>query len=104
MDLVILKNGQMTRATPELAPPLLTTTPHQREDISSLSKDLTHRCPTAGLLWHWDRTRDMPTMIRYLDHLIPRPQVRRQKASRSSVEKRESATLISPHLIKLYEI
>ncbi|GFV30092.1 hypothetical protein TNCV_1209001 [Trichonephila clavipes] len=38
---------------------------------------------TAGLLWHWARTRDMPTMIRYLDHLIPRPQVRRQNFSSS---------------------
>ncbi|GFW36900.1 uncharacterized protein TNCV_4349411 [Trichonephila clavipes] len=46
MDLVILKNGQMTRATPELAPPLLTTTPHQREDISALDRFNVHRCPT----------------------------------------------------------
>ncbi|GFS50439.1 hypothetical protein TNCV_2022451 [Trichonephila clavipes] len=74
MDLVILKNGQMTRATPELAPPILTTTPHQREDISALDRFNVHRCPTR---------RDMPTMIRYLDHLIPRPQVRRQKPSSS---------------------
>ncbi|GFS94715.1 PR domain zinc finger protein 12 [Trichonephila clavipes] len=46
MDLVILKNGQMTRTTPELAPPLLTTTPHQREDISALDRFNVHRCPT----------------------------------------------------------
>ncbi|GFX55008.1 hypothetical protein TNCV_4356641 [Trichonephila clavipes] len=84
MDLVILKNGQMTRATPELAPPLLTTTPHQREDISALDRFNDASLPyTAGLLWHWARTRDMPTMIRYLDHLIPRPQVRHQKPSSS---------------------
>ncbi|GFU47217.1 hypothetical protein TNCV_3000241 [Trichonephila clavipes] len=38
--------GQMTRATPELAPPLLTTTPHQREDISALHRFNVHRCPT----------------------------------------------------------
>ncbi|GFU81871.1 hypothetical protein TNCV_2536801 [Trichonephila clavipes] len=31
-DLVILNHGQFTR-TPELAPPLLTSTPNQREDI-----------------------------------------------------------------------
>ncbi|GFU09438.1 uncharacterized protein TNCV_5015621 [Trichonephila clavipes] len=46
MDLVILKHGQMTRATPELALPLLTTTPHQREDISALDRFNVHRCPT----------------------------------------------------------
>ncbi|GFU96877.1 hypothetical protein TNCV_3727141 [Trichonephila clavipes] len=85
MDLVILKkNGQMTRATHELAPPLLTTTPEQREDISAFDRFNVHRCPTRRVfLWHWARTRDMPTMIRYLDHLIPRPQDRRQKPSRS---------------------
>ncbi|GFT64172.1 hypothetical protein TNCV_3784611 [Trichonephila clavipes] len=32
--------------TPELAPPLLTTTPHQREDISALDRFSVHRCPT----------------------------------------------------------
>ncbi|GFT79922.1 hypothetical protein TNCV_4598241 [Trichonephila clavipes] len=30
-DLVILNHGQLTRTTPELAPPLLTTPSHQRE-------------------------------------------------------------------------
>ncbi|GFX83830.1 hypothetical protein TNCV_350941 [Trichonephila clavipes] len=29
-DLVILNHGQVTRMTPKLAPPLLTTIPHQR--------------------------------------------------------------------------
>ncbi|GFW99562.1 hypothetical protein TNCV_3417951 [Trichonephila clavipes] len=32
--------------TPELAPPLLTTTPHQREDISALIRFNVHRVPT----------------------------------------------------------
>ncbi|GFU69217.1 uncharacterized protein TNCV_3284951 [Trichonephila clavipes] len=33
--------------TPELAPPsLLTTTPHQREDVSALDRFSVHRCPT----------------------------------------------------------
>ncbi|GFU52640.1 hypothetical protein TNCV_1688351 [Trichonephila clavipes] len=32
--------------TPELAPPLLTTTPHQREDVSALDRFNLHRCPT----------------------------------------------------------
>ncbi|GFV39200.1 uncharacterized protein TNCV_1157851 [Trichonephila clavipes] len=46
MDIVVLKHGQMTRAPPELAPPLLTTTPHQREDISALDRFNVHHCPT----------------------------------------------------------
>ncbi|GFX87297.1 hypothetical protein TNCV_3820271 [Trichonephila clavipes] len=53
--------------TPELAPPLLTTTPHQREDISALDRFNVHRCPTrrifSGYLPH-----DIPAMIAYLDH------------------------------------
>ncbi|GFX63517.1 uncharacterized protein TNCV_105241 [Trichonephila clavipes] len=32
--------------TPERAPPLLTTTPHQREDVSALDRFNVHRCPT----------------------------------------------------------
>ncbi|GFY04527.1 uncharacterized protein TNCV_4416131 [Trichonephila clavipes] len=32
--------------TPELAPPLLTTTPHQREDVSALDRFNVHCCPT----------------------------------------------------------
>ncbi|GFT41256.1 hypothetical protein TNCV_3899621 [Trichonephila clavipes] len=61
---------------------------------SSLDHGLKLRGPSPNLtciavlhggpfLWHWARTPDMPTMIRYLDHLIPRPQDRRQKPSRS---------------------
>ncbi|GFX86613.1 hypothetical protein TNCV_462331 [Trichonephila clavipes] len=54
--------------TPELAP-LLTTTPHQREDVSQLSTDLTciaalHTYPSVVL----DRTHDMPAMVGYLNH------------------------------------
>ncbi|GFT59041.1 uncharacterized protein TNCV_186321 [Trichonephila clavipes] len=45
-DHVILNHGQVTRTTPELAPPLLTTTPHQREDVSALDRFSVHRCPT----------------------------------------------------------
>ncbi|GFU04422.1 uncharacterized protein TNCV_3851331 [Trichonephila clavipes] len=45
-DHVILNHGQVTWATSELAPPLLTTTPHQREDISALDRFNVHRCPT----------------------------------------------------------
>ncbi|GFX39516.1 hypothetical protein TNCV_2668781 [Trichonephila clavipes] len=32
--------------TPELAPPLLTTTLHQREDVSALDRFNVYRCPT----------------------------------------------------------
>ncbi|GFS91505.1 hypothetical protein TNCV_1139401 [Trichonephila clavipes] len=82
MDLVILKNGQMTRATPELEPP--SPNYHTNERTFQLSIDLTGIAALhGGSFLHWARTRDMPTMIRYLDHLIPRPQVRRQKPSSS---------------------
>ncbi|GFU18368.1 uncharacterized protein TNCV_1980531 [Trichonephila clavipes] len=45
-DHVILNHSQVTWTTPELASPLLTTTPHQREDISALDIFNVHRCPT----------------------------------------------------------
>ncbi|GFX16216.1 uncharacterized protein TNCV_4704701 [Trichonephila clavipes] len=45
-DHVILNHGQVTWTTPELAPPLLTTTPHQREEVSALDRFNVHRCPT----------------------------------------------------------
>ncbi|GFV95473.1 uncharacterized protein TNCV_4574751 [Trichonephila clavipes] len=45
-DHVILNHDQVTWTTPELAPPLLTTTPHQREDVSVLDRFYVHRCPT----------------------------------------------------------
>ncbi|GFY06978.1 synaptic vesicle 2-related protein [Trichonephila clavipes] len=45
-DHVILSHGQVTWTTPELAPPLLITTPHQREDVSALDRFNVHRCPT----------------------------------------------------------
>ncbi|GFY19596.1 uncharacterized protein TNCV_4647681 [Trichonephila clavipes] len=44
-DHVILNHGQVTWTTPELAPALLTTTPHQWEDISALDRFNVHRCP-----------------------------------------------------------
>ncbi|GFV59644.1 uncharacterized protein TNCV_1907161 [Trichonephila clavipes] len=45
-DHVILNDGQVTWATTELAPPLLTTTPHQREDVSALDRFNVHSCRT----------------------------------------------------------
>ncbi|GFU97250.1 uncharacterized protein TNCV_4857721 [Trichonephila clavipes] len=46
MDHVILNRGQMPWTAHELAAPRLTTTPHQREDVSSLERFNVHRCPT----------------------------------------------------------
>ncbi|GFV79863.1 uncharacterized protein TNCV_1726881 [Trichonephila clavipes] len=45
-DHVILNHGQVTWTTSELASPLLTTTPHQWEDVSALDSFSVHRCPT----------------------------------------------------------
>ncbi|GFV83455.1 uncharacterized protein TNCV_3056021 [Trichonephila clavipes] len=45
-DHVILNYGQVTWTTPELAPPLLTSTPHQRKDTSALDRFNRHHSPT----------------------------------------------------------
>ncbi|GFU58446.1 uncharacterized protein TNCV_1368781 [Trichonephila clavipes] len=45
-DHVILNNGQVTWTTSELAPHLLTTTPHHWEDASALDRFNGHRYPT----------------------------------------------------------
>ncbi|GFX66941.1 hypothetical protein TNCV_999801 [Trichonephila clavipes] len=48
-DRVILNNDQVTWTTPELAPPpLLTTIPHQREDVSALGRFKGHRRVFSG--------------------------------------------------------
>ncbi|GFW92297.1 uncharacterized protein TNCV_3541831 [Trichonephila clavipes] len=49
-DHVILNYGQVTWTIPELSSPLLTTTPHQREDVSALDTFNVHRCPTRRVL------------------------------------------------------
>ncbi|GFT89249.1 uncharacterized protein TNCV_4385621 [Trichonephila clavipes] len=54
-DHVILNHGQVTYTTPELEPPLLTTTPHQREDVSALDRFNGHRCPTRMVFSVGDR-------------------------------------------------
>ncbi|GFU60662.1 uncharacterized protein TNCV_2754231 [Trichonephila clavipes] len=68
-DHVILNHGQVTWTTPELAPPLLTTTPHQREDVSALDRFSVHRCSTRRV---FSGTRlelvTKPAMIRCLYH------------------------------------
>ncbi|GFT31168.1 hypothetical protein TNCV_3645641 [Trichonephila clavipes] len=43
--------------TPELAPPLLTTTPHQREDVSALDRFNVHRYPTWRVFSEEERER-----------------------------------------------
>ncbi|GFV59921.1 uncharacterized protein TNCV_3960361 [Trichonephila clavipes] len=45
-DHVILNHGQVTWMTHDLAPPLLTTTPHQRENVSALDRFNVHLCST----------------------------------------------------------
>ncbi|GFV83175.1 uncharacterized protein TNCV_1899021 [Trichonephila clavipes] len=68
-DHVILNHGQVTWTTPELAPPLLTTTPHQGKDASALDRFKVHHYPTrrvfsgSGL-----ELVTRQATIRYLDH------------------------------------
>ncbi|GFU09073.1 uncharacterized protein TNCV_1319301 [Trichonephila clavipes] len=73
-DHVILNHGQVTWTTPELAPPLLTTTPHQREDVSALDRFNVHRCPTR---WVFNGTGiELMTCLPWLDTLttgLPQP-------------------------------
>ncbi|GFW22602.1 uncharacterized protein TNCV_2764141 [Trichonephila clavipes] len=73
---VIVNHGQVMWTTPELAPPLLTTTPHQREDVSALDRFDVHHCPTrrvfscTGL-----ELVTKSTTIRYLDHSATAPRL-----------------------------
>ncbi|GFX82760.1 uncharacterized protein TNCV_1194351 [Trichonephila clavipes] len=82
-DHVILNHGQVTWTTPELAPPLLTTTPHQREDVSALDRFNVHRCPTRRVFSGTGLelvTRQ--ATVRYLYHLAT---AATKKSSRRSV-------------------
>ncbi|GFV50649.1 uncharacterized protein TNCV_2213121 [Trichonephila clavipes] len=78
-DHVILNHGQETWTTPELAPPLLTTTPHQREDVSALDRFNVHRCPTWQV---FSGTGLEPVTkqatVRYLYHSAAAPSVSKQ--------------------------
>ncbi|GFW61924.1 uncharacterized protein TNCV_4669491 [Trichonephila clavipes] len=68
-DHVILNHGQVTWTTPELAPPLLTTTPHQREDVSALDRFNVHRCPTQRVFSGTGlELVTKPATVRYLYH------------------------------------
>ncbi|GFV49485.1 uncharacterized protein TNCV_4544681 [Trichonephila clavipes] len=66
---VILNHGQVTWTKPELAAPLLTTTPHQREDVLALKRFNVHRCPIRRV---FSRTglelATRQARIRYLYH------------------------------------
>ncbi|GFV71795.1 uncharacterized protein TNCV_778121 [Trichonephila clavipes] len=73
-DHVILNHGQVTWTTPELAPPLLTTTPHQREDVSALDRFNVHRCPTRRVFS--GTGLELMTYLPWLDTLttgLPQP-------------------------------
>ncbi|GBM08283.1 hypothetical protein AVEN_101418-1 [Araneus ventricosus] len=54
MDLVILNYDQMTRTTPDLAPPLQTSARHQREDVwpPQLSFSVQQAPYTTDLQWN----------------------------------------------------
>ncbi|GFW15058.1 uncharacterized protein TNCV_983501 [Trichonephila clavipes] len=74
-DHVILNHGQVTWTTPELAPPLLTTTPHQRDDVSALDRFNVHRCPTRRVFS--GTGIELMTCLPWLDTLttgLPQPQ------------------------------
>ncbi|GFU88681.1 uncharacterized protein TNCV_4443581 [Trichonephila clavipes] len=61
--------GQVTWTTPELAPPLLTTTTHRREDVSALDRFSVHRCPTRRVFSGTGlELVTKPATIRYLYH------------------------------------
>ncbi|GFT01221.1 uncharacterized protein TNCV_3373401 [Trichonephila clavipes] len=67
---VILNHGQVTWTTPELAPPFLTTTPHQQEDVSALDRFNVHRCPTRRVFSSIEiELVTRQATIRYLYHL-----------------------------------
>ncbi|GFT51636.1 uncharacterized protein TNCV_2632961 [Trichonephila clavipes] len=80
MDHVILNHGQVTWTTPELAPPLLTTTSHQREDVSALDRFNVHRCPTRRVFS--GTGIELMTCLPWLDTLttgLPQPEVRQEE-------------------------
>ncbi|GFY10085.1 uncharacterized protein TNCV_1946301 [Trichonephila clavipes] len=88
-DHVILNHGQVTWTTPELAPPLLTTTPHQRQDVSALDRFNVHRCPTRRV---FSGTGLEPVTkqatVRYLYHsATARPPPRRRRLEEGETER-----------------
>ncbi|GFT16043.1 hypothetical protein TNCV_3315801 [Trichonephila clavipes] len=55
-----------------MAPPLLTTTPHQREDVSALDTFNVHRCPTLWVFIDTSLEQGKPRSDTYTTRL-PRP-------------------------------
>ncbi|GBM39732.1 hypothetical protein AVEN_68580-1 [Araneus ventricosus] len=55
MDFAILNSGQMTRTTPDLEPPLQTSTPYEQEDVWPPTYDLTCNRPIyrTDSQWNW---------------------------------------------------
>ncbi|GFT49934.1 uncharacterized protein TNCV_4175711 [Trichonephila clavipes] len=52
-----------------LKPPLLTSIPHQREDVSTIDRLNGHRCPTRMVfIGNGLELVTRPATIRYLDH------------------------------------
>ncbi|GFT47023.1 uncharacterized protein TNCV_3746961 [Trichonephila clavipes] len=52
-----------------MAPPLRTTTPHQREDVSALDRFSVHRCPRRRVFSGTGlELVTRPAKTRYLDH------------------------------------
>ncbi|GFU45772.1 uncharacterized protein TNCV_1295091 [Trichonephila clavipes] len=99
MDFVILNLGQVTRMTPELAPPLLTTTPHQWEGVRALDRFNMHRFPTRWVF----RGTGLELMTRQprsdaLTTRLPRP----HEVGHGSL-KREASTKIFASLFLLFE-
>ncbi|GFV60291.1 uncharacterized protein TNCV_3469271 [Trichonephila clavipes] len=69
IDDVILNLGQVTWTTPEMVSPLLTTTPHQWEDVSALDRFNVHRAPTRRVLSGTElELMTRQATIRYLYH------------------------------------
>ncbi|GFX25315.1 uncharacterized protein TNCV_1274751 [Trichonephila clavipes] len=89
-------HGQVTWTTPELAPPLLTTTPHQREDVSALDRFNVHRCPTRRVFSGMIPVTKQAT-VRYLYHSATAATPRRLKER--DIEKLDSFLMI-PMLMK----
>ncbi|GFT09192.1 uncharacterized protein TNCV_4106211 [Trichonephila clavipes] len=78
MDHVILNHGQVTWTTPELAPLLLTTAPHQREDVSTLERFNVNHCPTRQIKAGTEVLRTIAVYPGYSAEICPVP--RRQIA------------------------
>ncbi|GFV39845.1 uncharacterized protein TNCV_4144821 [Trichonephila clavipes] len=68
-DHIILNHGQVTWTTPEQALPLLTTAPHQREDVLALDRFNVHRSPPRRVFSGTGLEIVIrPATIRYLYH------------------------------------